>query len=307
MNPQQASITVVIVTYCSRGTIGEALDAQREAVDGGLARVVVVDNASTDDTAAFIEESYPWVTLIRSKENLGYGRGCNLGFEQATTPYVLICNPDAVVSASAMGSMLDFLERTPQAGIVAPAIREGGASLQDAGLMTTPGSLLRSALAMGDAYRQRRTIKPGEKPFRTDWVCGAVMLIRSELFRALGGFDPRFFLYFEETDLCRRASARGAELWALGEAVVDHVGGASAKATGESLERSCIAQHFYRSRFYYLIKHFGWVQAISVEALVAAVGLARALRDRVLGRGAAGQPRPRRPLFRLPAVPEDAA
>ena len=136
-----------------RGVARDFGKLAREAVDGGLAQVVVVDNASTDDTAAFIAENYPWVTLIRSKENLGYGRGCNLGFEQATTPYVLICNPDAVVSASTMRTMLDFLEQAPQAGIVAPAIREGGASLQDAGLMTTPGSLLRSALAMGDQPR----------------------------------------------------------------------------------------------------------------------------------------------------------
>lgn len=134
------------------------------------------------------------------------------------------------------------------------------------------------------------------------------MLIRQPLFRQLGGFDPRFFLYFEETDLCRRASALGAEIWAVGEAVIEHVGGASAKTTGETLHSACISEHFYRSRFYYLVKHFGWVRAIASESADAALQRARGLRNRLTGRGAPEHSRRNtRPFLRLPARVQEQA
>lgn len=305
MSDAQPQVTVVIVTYCSRATIGCALDALHEAHQQSLANVVVVDNASQDETANHVAEHYPWVTLVRSEENLGYGRGCNCGFDHVDTPYVFILNPDAVADAGAIRTLLDFMQQHPQAGVAAPAIREGS-GWQAAGLMTTPGTVLRGALGISTPYPNRRMIDPGSEPFQTDWVCGAAMLIRSEMYRDLGGFDPRFFLYFEETDLCRRVAARGAQLWAVGEAVIEHVGGASAKSTGETIESSCIAQHFYQSRFYYLIKHFGWFRAIAVESIAAAAQSLRRIRDWIRRRPTSTHSSTR-PFLQLPAMPEDAA
>lgn len=307
MSERTPKVTAVIVTYESRETIGPALDALREAHDAGLADAVIVDNASTDGTADYVAQQHPWVTLVRSDENLGYGRGCNQGFEHVATEYVLILNPDAAMDSESLRTLVSFMEDSPQAGITAPAILEGGEdSLQPAGLMTTPGTLLRGSLGSGQPYSDRRPIEPGGEQFRTNWLCGAAMLIRSDLFRALGGFDPRFFLYFEETDLCRRAAEHGAELWAVGKAVARHVGGASAAATGEHTRSSCIAEHYYRSRFYYLVKHFGWARAVGTEAAVVILDVMRRWRDRLMGRisrrrASAGH----RPMFRFPAPPRD--
>lgn len=304
-NPQ---VTAVIVTYQSRETVGAALDALHEAHATGLAEAVVVDNASNDGTADFVAAHYPWVRLVLSSENLGYGRGCNRGFEFVATPYMLILNPDAVIDRDALRILVGFLSKKPQAGIAAPAIVEGQhGALQPAGLMTTPSTLLRGTLGSAQPYRDRRTIEPGGPSFETNWVCGAAMLIRSDLFRSLGGFDPRFFLYFEETDLCRRVAREGAEVWAIGEAVARHVGGASAKATGEKTRSSCIAEHYYRSRFYYLVKHFGWFRAVGTEAIIAAVPLLGLLRDRMTGRPDKHRTEARdRPFLRFPAQPRDA-
>ena len=156
---------------------------------------------------------------------------------------------------------------------------------------------------MGCPHKDRRDIVPGSEPFKTNWVCGAVLLIRKNLFDELKGFDPRFFLYFEETDLCRRALAQGAEIWALGRAVATHGTGASAVMLKGEMYRGCIAEHFFRSRYYYLVKHHGWLTAASTEICELLVMTALAL-PRWLLRRKRGQLRMRlrAPILSMPGV-----
>ncbi len=302
MTVRQPKVTTVIVTYQSRATIGAALDALFESYQAGLCDVVVVDNASTDGTAEYVAEIAPWVLLIRSDVNLGFGRGCNKGFEHVSTEYVLILNPDASLGVRALEALVSFMDKHPSAGIASPAIQEGdNAVLQAAGLMTTPMTVVRGSIGSSQPFKKRRAIVPGGDPFRTSWVCGAIMLIRTKLFRSLGGFDPRFFLYFEETDLCRRAAECGSEIWAVGSAVAKHIGGASAKAVGGELHSSCLSEHYYRSRFYYLVKHFGWLRALITEATVILAEKLRLMFRVLAGKGKRREHRVmRRPLFQMP-------
>ena len=114
------------------------------------------------------------------------------------------------------------------------------------------------------------------------------MLVRSELFQQIGGFDPRFFLYFEETDLCLRVLRAGMEIWAVGESTASHLGGVSAKQAGTSLTQAgtggCIVEYFYPSRFYYLIKNFGWFAAVSSELIARGIERLRPLIKTILRR-----------------------
>jgi len=295
--------TAVIVTYNSRPTVGETLNALHEAAKAGDIACVVVDNASIDGTSDFINAHFPWVHLIRSPENLGYGRGCNLGLLGARTPYALILNPDAVIFHDALQILVDFMTANRQAGIVAPAIIEDAKHFQAAGLMTTPASLLKSAFGFSQAMPHCKPILPGDPAFRTPWVCGAIMFVRTDLFQQLGGFDPRFFLYYEETDFCRRAIEARAEIWAVGKAVASHVGGASAKATGQTLHSACIANHYYHSRFYYLFKHFGALQAIGTECLLLVLSYIRCIKQLLAGNKDYFLNNARRPFLSLPARP----
>ena len=302
--PGKAEVTAVIVTYNSREHIGEALAALRSCHDAGGLDCVVVDNVSQDGTADLVEGEHPWARVIRSEQNLGFGRGCNLGADGARSPYLLFLNPDAVLPKADLDRMLAFLDDHPKAGLVGPAIVEGSAeSVQKAGLMMTPGRLVRDTLGRGAAKPWGRAIEPGSAPFETDWVCGAAMLMRTEVFRSLGGFDPRFFLYFEETDLCRRVHDAGYEIWAVGEAVARHVGGASAAQVDEARSRKVIVEHFYTSRFYYLVKHFGWVRSVGAEVLSRMLLAVRRFRNRLQGRTPKGRPAMKRPFLRFPAPP----
>jgi GT2 family glycosyltransferase len=186
-------------------------------------------------------------------------------------------------------------------GLVAPAIQEGE-HVQEAGALTTPATILRQALGL--RLRERRRIRPGEAPFATDWLCGALLLGRTGQLRELGGFDPRFFLYFEETDLCRRMLRRGLELWAVGEAVAVHEGGGSTARSRVDLVGGCIPEHFFRSRYYYLVKHWSRLIAVPTElAELTVLGVRWVLR-RLRGRHVDDlRVRLRRPILRLPDPP----
>lgn len=296
-------VTVVTVTYNSRGTIGPALDALREAYDTGLADTVVVDNASHDGTAGFVAGHAPWATLVRNSGNVGFGRGCNRGFECVATPYVLLLNPDAVITAQSLITLVDFMVQNPPAGICGPAVRETSGALQPAGALPDPWKIMLRPLLPGWASKELRHVVPGEAPTPSDWICGSVMLLRWRMLEEIGWFDPRFFLYFEETDLCYRARKAGWEIWTVGEAVAEHVNAASAKATKAHMMGGTISEHYFKSRFYYMIKHFGWSAAIVAELgelifmfIRAAVDLMRGKSYMSLG------PRLRAPILKLPAT-----
>jgi GT2 family glycosyltransferase len=259
------SSTVVIVSYNSRGTLPDALDSLRDAWNQGLAECVVVDNASSDDSVDFVRTAHPWVRLIEAGGNLGFGRGCNIGIEAAKTPYVLLLNPDAAIESASLRTLVEFFDTNPHAGIIGPAVIEPSGVLQTAGALPTPLRLMLSPIWPSLSVRDQRTIEPGASPYRTTWLCGAILMLRKTLIDQVGGFDPRFFLYFEETDLCRRAQRAGWEIWAVGEAVGRHLNSSSASATGALMQDDVIAEHFYESRFYYLAKHHGRVAAALAE------------------------------------------
>lgn len=294
-------ITAIMVTYQSKAVIDEALEHLRSANQIGLLNCVVVDNASSDGTPQLIEEHHPWVKLVYSAKNLGYGRGLNLGTEYANSPYVLFMNPDVVLDADNCRILLDFIEKRPKAGIVAPAIIESNGEYQVAGKLPTPWGLVFAAAGINFGAK-RRPILPNDAPFKTDWLCGALLLARKNLIDELRGFDPRFFLYFEETDLCLRALKAGAQLWAVGAAKATHVSGASARSLSEELFGGCIMEHYFRSRYYYLVKHHGRVAASLAEigelSLMGSLELLSRLRRR---RGKTFATRLRAPILKMPA------
>lgn len=261
----EARVTVVIVTYESSDTIDGALSAGKSAHEAGLARYVVVDNASSDGTAERVRARHPWVKVIETGENLGFGRGCNVGLDDATTPFVLFLNPDAAMEAGELAKLVEFMEARPRAGLAGPALVGEGEEHQPAGSLPTPWRIVAGAARL-NGYPGRRPIVPGAAAFETDWICGAALMGRTDVLREMGGFDPRFFLYFDETDLCRRMLDRGLEVWAVGTAVARHAKHGSARKVETDLIGGCIAGHYFRSRFYYLGKHHGRAAAWAAEA-----------------------------------------
>jgi hypothetical protein len=198
------SVSVVIVNW----NAGPALDACVAScfADGAAGRdVVLVDNASSDGSAAAARARHPGVRLLETGANLGFAAAANRGAAAASGEVIVFLNPDARLLPGAVTTLVDALHLVPGAGIA------GGALVDERGrwqpgwarfdpvahllLDTTPGRI---------ASRFRRA------PYRVDWVYGTFMAVRRDLFRQLNGFDARYFVYGEDLDLCYRAARLGA-------------------------------------------------------------------------------------------------
>jgi N-acetylglucosaminyl-diphospho-decaprenol L-rhamnosyltransferase len=303
---QTPRATAIVVTYQSAQTLPAMLDAARRCHSQGLLECVFVDNGSTDATAELLRAEASWAKVQLTGRNNGFGRGCNIGLSDVSTPYVVLINPDAVVEPEAIRTMVEFLDGHPDVGIVGPAILQGHddapTTFQGTSKRPTPGLILRAALpVLFQSTTAARLIVPGGEPFRTGWVCGAVFAVRTALMKQLGGFDTRFFLYWEETDICRRADDLGFQTWAVGSAVARHIGGASSVDDGTRVG-GCIARHYYQSRRYYLIKHHGWLAATLAELGELSMLVARSAVDMLRGRGWSRlRPRLQAPLLSQPA------
>lgn len=190
----QKDLTVIIVTYNSKDVIGKCLiNILSDSVN-----VTVVDNASTDGTIDFVMNNFPEVKIISSSQNIGFGRGCNLGIKDAATQYILLLNPDVITSSGAIENLLYSYKKLERPAILAPRTRKD---------------------KMYDSKKLHE---------KHDWVSGAAMLFEKEMINKIGGFDEKIFLFSEEVDLCARARKAGYDVLIANEIYMDHmVGGSS--------------------------------------------------------------------------------
>lgn len=305
----------MIVTYRSQKTIADALAAAKRCHEASSARFVIVDNSTPapDTTRATLARDATFALVVLCDHNQGFGRGCNRGLAEVETPYVVFINPDATLEPEALRTIVEFMDAHPNCAIAGPAVLQhddtsGKPVYLHVGGLLTPAAVVGDALGRATSYKKRTAVVPGAPAFQTDWVSGAVFIGRTDVLRALGGFDPRFFLYYEETDLCRRARAAGHEIWCIPAAKAEHIGAVSAAEESDDRVKGCIAVHYYQSRFYYLQKHFGGFRArvASLAEFVCepVVSLLRA----VLGKHKGPVFRRwRHPLWHLPRPPEEVA
>ena len=218
----QSTVAVVIVAYRSEATIANAVAS---VIDHpAVAEVVVVDNASPDTSAAVA--SAAGATVVRRLINDGFGAGCNAGVSMTNSPLILSLNPDAAVMPGTIDGLVHHLLAQPRAAVVGSRLVDGNGDHQpsrrrDPAPWRAPLEPGLAALLDHRHYRRRSSVS-------VDWVSAACLLVRRVAFEAVGGFDERYFLYSEETDLCRRLRHAGWTIdWIDGFPTV-HVGGHSA-------------------------------------------------------------------------------
>ena len=208
--PALEETTVVVVNYNSIDVIGNCIEPLL-----GAREIIVVDNDSTDESLAMIAERFPSVRIIRTGENAGNGAGLNVGIFAAKTPYVLLIDPDAVLSPDNLQLLYQGLQDFPDAAFTAPRLfipRHG----QDLWVMG-PGETMHS-----------RTYEVPEGPFCSWFLAATVILCHTDIIQKLGGFDDNIFLYLEDLDLCMRFTEAGYSMVAIPEAVADHFNSYSA-------------------------------------------------------------------------------
>jgi GT2 family glycosyltransferase len=205
-------ISVIIVTFNSAECITACVESVL-AQTGISFEVIVVDNASVDHTPARLK-NYS-CRVISSAENLGFGRGNNLGFAASSGRYLYLLNPDArLMGTNSLAELCRRMDANPRWGMAGTLILSADGQVESAPAMEYPGAR---------HVRRDFTGLPG----KIAWIMGASMIVRRELYGKLGGFDPGFFLYSEETDFCLRLRELGFEIGHVREVSVSHIGAAS--------------------------------------------------------------------------------
>lgn len=230
-------------------------------------RVVVVDNASDAlDTPRVVRAQMPEAVLIRRNKNKGFGHACNRGAREVDARYYFFLNPDTVIQDEhAVATLLTFLRAHPLVGIVAPKIRYLDGRYQEtrrrfpAWFMPLVQRTRFADSSRGVRYRDRFLMRdvPQDEARVVDWVQGSALLVDGDLFREMGGFDERYFMYFEDVDLCRESWRRGRPVYSLPSATVLHeYGQGSAKEKGwvASMVRNRLARAHVNSWWRYVCK-----------------------------------------------------
>jgi N-acetylglucosaminyl-diphospho-decaprenol L-rhamnosyltransferase len=231
-------VDVIIPSYGTRDLTARAVQSALRAAR--VRRVIVVDNASPDDTVAHLDATFgASIDVLSLDTNRGFGAACNHGAEHATAPYLFFLNSDAVVAPDCLPLLVARLEGEPTIGIVAPSIRvaPGGPMQSDAqGRFPTSWSII---------LRKRDWQLDAKEP---DWVSGVAFLARRQEFLSLGGFDSDFFMYYEDVDLCRRYRQAGYRVVRELTGEVVHQGGGSRRSRPSQRADSDRSQDLYLRR-----------------------------------------------------------
>lgn len=296
---QVPEVAVIIVTYRSAAfTIACLQSLQAERSKPALnVRAIVVDNASGDfaEIARAIEHKQwsSWVTLIEAPINGGFAYGNNLGIQHACAAripsYFFLLNPDTEVRAGAVAALVEFLEAHPEAGIAGPSFeKEDGHDWKIAFHFPTILGELEQGLNLGlTTWLLKRWAvarQMGDRSAAVDWVSGAAMMIRPEVFATVGGMDENYFLFFEETDLCRRMRRAGFTAWYVPESRVMHIGGVTTKI------RERRPSHWFDSRRRYFAVTYGPAHAVVIDIVAVGAHLLGLLKRLLLGRFHSGIP-----------------
>jgi len=265
----KALVEIVVVNWNSGAQLRRCLDSMQQASREGLelARVVVVDNASSDGSAERLDFPDLPLEVIRNTSNRGFAAGCNQGVRGSRADYLLFLNPDTALERNSVAAPIAFLERPENAHIGICGVRlvdEGGRVSRSCARFPTPGHLAGRCVGLDRLFPR---LFPDH--FLSEWdhgesrvvdqVMGAFFLVRRGVFALLGGFDARFFVYFEELDFSYRAQQAGFSSYFLATTQAMHRGGGCS-------EQVKAVRLFYalRSRILYSYKHFGWVPATGV-------------------------------------------
>lgn len=263
-------LSIVIVTRNTRDMLLECLNSFSDCVKSGLYDVVVVDNASCDGTSDALKSSYPQVKQVRFDINTGFSRASNAGASLAEGDILLFLNSDTIATETNIDILLSTFENNPQLGIVSPRLIGIDGKEQPAAAYLPTFATEISARAKKRAHSKLETaIDHKESLADIAYLCGAALLIRKKAFDEAGGFDERFFFYFEDADICRRIVSNGWEIQLVEDSSIIHLGGGSTRkiSVGSTVE-------MIRNRFQYIGKNYGRSKA----HLVASLDLAKRLR-----------------------------
>lgn len=247
-------LAIVVVAFNAREDLARALASLHDAPPLTSHQIVVVDNASTDGAASLVRERFPAVQVMDAGGNLGFARANNIGIAATSSEFVLLLNPDTLVTAGAIDAMVARLDQRPEVVALGPRIVDAaGRAELSFGAMYSPWSEVRRKIALSLDARAfgptRRWIDRATRRERqVDWVTGACLLVRRAAGDAAGWLDPRYFLYAEDVDFCATLRRTSGVVLFSPVAQIVHLRGRSALGARGPARDAWRASHlaFYR-------------------------------------------------------------
>lgn len=258
------SVSIIIVSYNARRHLDDCLKSLSDAPPATPHEIVVVDNASTDGSAAMVKERWPQVKVIEQAANVGFAAGNNAGIRATAGTLVLLLNNDTIVPRGAIDALVQRLLANPDAAVAGPRLTdEDGRAELSFGRMISPLNELRQKLTLlryrrGSKAVSRRVEHDTQREHEVDWVSGACLLVRRADAEKAGLLDERYFLYTEDVDFCAAIRAMGRRVLFTPAAHVVHLGGRS-RATAPAIMNVA----YRKSQLAFYEKHHpGWAPVL---------------------------------------------
>lgn len=268
MTKNEIKLSIIIVNYNVKKELFECLSSIYNSKPKISFEIIIVDNSETKEIQKDLKNNFPKVKYIKNLKNSGYGAGNNLGAKEAKGKYLFILNPDTKFNSGSFSKLISLFESNKKIGIIAPLLldkKNKPYELQGVKDLTPKRaifslSFLVKLFPKNKFYKDYYMLgwnKNQEK--EVDVVPGTALIIRRDIFEKIGRFDEKFFLFFEEFDLCKRVKKLGYKILISPDLKFIHLWGESMKKNQSSQE------YFKKSRFYYFRKHFGLTTAIFVS------------------------------------------
>ncbi|MDO8513869.1 MAG: glycosyltransferase family 2 protein [bacterium] len=250
-------LSIIIISYNTKKLLLDCLASLERFLDKNEVEVTVVDNASSDGSVEAVRASFGWVRVVENEKNVGFGAANNIGAKMASGEYLLFLNSDTVLVDDGIRRMVEFMGRHRDVGAIGPKlVLEDGGTEQIGQYGREPS--LWSLLGRNVNFKAKLNSKGYAE---VDWVTGAVLLIRRDLFKKIGGFDERFFMYFEDTDLCQGVKEEGFKVAWYPEVEIVHLGG---RSFGVGWKQK---QMYYQNQARFFAKHYGLWSVMCLDML----------------------------------------
>ncbi|MDE1175200.1 MAG: glycosyltransferase family 2 protein [Edaphobacter sp.] len=261
--------SIIIVSFNTRQILRECLESVIRESTGLSIEIFVVDNNSHDGSTQMVRECFSQVKLLESDINLGFGAANNIALQQASGRYYVLLNSDAFFQEGALKRAIEHMDAQPDCGLGGSRLigRDGSWQPSSRSFHSIVHDLVVLTGLAGKFPKSRffghfdRTWANDDEPASVDWVPGAFSIIRPSALAKTGLFDPAFFLYYEEVDLCRRIKQAGFSVWYWPDIIVVHIGGESSRQLKKKLEFSSMTAQVVmwrmRSTLLYYRKHHG--------------------------------------------------
>jgi len=251
-------LSVIIVNYRSEGYLKRCIASIYNQASQNETEIIVVNNDEKEELDN-ISKEFPEINIVNLRKNVGFGAANNIGVKKAQSSHLLFLNPDTEIIKIDIAEVTRKMDDDPTAGIIGVKIIDAGGGLQEWAVGFSEVNLL--DLIRNNVGLAKKFMSAGESAKEIFWVSGAAFFMPKKLFWEVGGFDEKYFLYYEDVDLCKAVRKAGKKIRHMPEVVVKHIGG------GSHADEARQKADFYVSQEYYFQKHFGPVQAKLVKIL----------------------------------------